>query len=402
MFVEQRETGDPQVVGFAPPMCFSGRLLRVARRAYMWHDSKNVRSAHLKDDRSQHGALPLRQLPDADVLNLHWVSGFLDHRLFIPAAARRAPLVWTLHDMNSFTGGCDCDLGCGRFSSQCGNCPFLGSEKENDLSRTIWKRKRAAYRRIAPGRLHLVTPSRWLAAEATRSSLLRDRPVTVIPNGLDVSVFSPKNRSLARQFFGLPHDKKVLLWVVWTKAGWDRGLKGGELFQQTLAGLKNHEDFLVVTVGGGNPLGNLPVPHVSLGHISDERLMALAYSAADLFVSSSMQDNFPYTMLEAMACGVPVVAFRVGGIPEIVREDVTGSLASLGDAAGMSKAICQTLADPARLSEMAANCRRIAVEEYSMETCAKRYTALYEKVLAANGVSRQEEGRPVPQMAAAQ
>lgn len=406
MFVARRELNDPNVIAFQRPRGLAAYLTRTARFAHLRSDSKRIEfavrtglSEYFSDDRSEHGANPLVQLPDADIFNLHWVSDFVDYRRFLPVASRRAPLVWTLHDMIPFTGGCFSTEGCDRFTSQCGGCPQLGSSSESDLSRRTWKRKRSAYQRIPPGRLHVVAPSRWLAAEAARSSLLRDVPITVIPHGLDAKVFSPKGRSFARQVLDLPQDKKIILWAAWAKAGGGRRLKGGELFVQSLQGLADQRDLLVVSVGAENRLADLGIPHISLGLIADERLMALAYSAADIYVTSSLQESFGYTILESMACGVPVVAFNVTGIPDLVRDGVTGTLALSSDAAGLRAAILHTFADPARLAWMGANCRRIAVQEYSSEIYARRYTALYEEVLAVNRASEKNAGHATSEFA---
>ncbi len=283
--------------------------------------------------------------------------------------------------MNPFTGGCHYDDGCGRFSLRCGKCPHLGSQEERDLSNKIWTRKRDAYSAIGPGRLHLVTPSRWLASEVKRSALFHNFPISVIPNGLDVTTFSPGDRNFARESFGIPKDKLVILCVA---AALDVRRTGLGILREALAGLKDHSDFLVATAGRGAAIQDLGLPHVSLGHLSDERLLSLAYNAADVFVCPSLQDNLPNTVLESMACGVPVVSFNVGGLPDMVREGITGSLVPAGDAPGLREAIVGILRDPARRAGLAANCRKIAMEEYSLEIQARQYIRLYETMLARN------------------
>ena len=387
MFVAQRDTADQKVVKFQPPNNLAGRLHRLARRRHMQKDLARIAAAqHLgaeifTDDRTQHGAEPLRQLPEGDIFHLHWVAGLVDYKMFLPGAARHAPLVWTLHDMNPFTGGCHYDESCGRYSLRCGRCPQLGSQEESDLSNQIWTRKRDAYLTISPGRLHVITPSRWLASEAKRSALFSGIPISVIPNGLDVVTFSPRDKNFARELFGIPKDKRVILCV----ADWlDNRRKGLGLLWEALAGLKDHTDFLVAILGQGVALQDLGMPHVSLGLVSDERLVSLAYSTADVFVCPSLQDNLPNTVLESMACGVPVVSFNVGGLPDMVREGITGNLVPAGNISGLREAIVGILRDPARRSAMAANCRQVAVGEYSLEIQARRYISLYETILARN------------------
>jgi glycosyltransferase involved in cell wall biosynthesis len=387
MFVAQRDTGDQDVVMFQSPNDLTVRLRRAARRRYLQWDLARIASAQrsgaeiFTDDRTPHGAEPLRQLPQGDIFHLHWVAGFVDYKLFLPGAARSAPLVWTLHDMNPFTGGCHYDASCGRYAFRCGVCPQLESEEETDLSNEIWRRKRDAYSSISPGRLHVITPSQWLASEAKRSALFNGFPVSVIPYGLDVTTFSPRNRTFAREFFGIPNDRLVILCIA---DRLDNRRKGLGPLREALAGLKDHPDFLLATIGQGDALQDSGMPHASLGYMNDDRLVSLAYSTADVFVCPSSQDNLPNTILESMACAVPVVSFSVGGVPEMVREGITGNLVPAGDIQGLREAIVGILRDRARRVAMAANCRQVAVGEYSLEIQAKRYISLYETILASN------------------
>ncbi len=387
MFVARRDTGDPGVVVFRPPNDFATLLRRAARWRHVRRDLARIKAARrlgddvLSYDRTLHGAEPLRQLPKGDIYQLHWVAGFVDCEMFLPRAAKSAPLVWTLHDMNPFTGGCHYDEGCGRHLVRCGECPLLGSHEETDLSNQIWTRKRDAYATLRPERLHIVTPSQWLASEARRSALFQGFPISVIPYGLDVTIFSPGERSSARELFGIPKDRLVILCVADSLKNPRKGL--GPLLE-ALAGLENHTDFLFTTLGLGVPLQGLAMSHVSLGYVRDDRLVSLAYSAADVVVSPSLQDNLPNTILESMACGVPVVGFNVGGIPDMVRENITGNLVSVGDIAGLRDAIVGILRNPIRRAAMAANCRRVVLEEYSLEVQARRYINLYEMILGRN------------------
>jgi len=387
MFVAQRDTRDKDVVAFQPPHNLAGRMRRVARRRHLRQDLARIAAAqHLGAelftyDRTEHGADPLWQLPEGDIFHLHWVAGFVDYKMFLPGAARRAPLVWTLHGMNPFTGGCHYDEGCGRYSLHCGRCPQLGSQEESDLSNKIWSRKRDAYFNIGPGGLHLITPSRWLASEAKRSALFNGLPISVIPNGLDVTTFSPRDKNFARELLGIPQDKLVILYVV---DRLDNRRKGLGLLREALAGLKDQTNFLLVTLGQAVAIQDLGMPHVSLGLVSDERILSLAYSSADVFVCPSLQDNLPNTVLESLACGVPIVSFNVGGLPDMVREGVTGYLVPAGNASGLREAIVGILRDPTRRAVMAAHCRQVAVAEYSLEIQARRYISLYETILARN------------------
>jgi glycosyltransferase involved in cell wall biosynthesis len=383
MFVARRQSFDPTVTTFAPPVGLVNSLRRGLRRRKIRRSFARYRTSRpagyesFSDDRTMHGSTLLSQLPACDVINLHWIGGFVDYQAFFVAAPQHTPVVWTLHDMNPFTGGCHYDHGCGRYTQGCGICPQLGSRDAADLSHRIWQRKREVFTQIEPGRLHIVATSQWMAATVQCSALLGSCPVTVIPLGLDVDDFAPRDRCLARAVLGVPHDARVLLFAA---ESLNNRRKGFSLLAQALAGLGDAAKLCMVSLGQSRPTLDSPLPHVHLGYISNDRLLSLVYSAADVFVCPSLQEAFGQTALEAMACGTPVVGFAVGGIPDIVRHGVSGLLVPPQDVVALRAAIVDLLRDAAGRAEMSVNCRRIAVEEYTLEAQARRYIELYERV----------------------
>ena len=386
MFVRKRTSQDSSVSavqqanGWLRRRLRAWRKQRIKREFEQYQGILGVDYDFFTDDRSIYRYEVLEQLPDCDVIHLHWIAGFIDYQTFFPEIARRKiPMIWTLHDMNPFTGGCHYDRGCGRFIEGCGACPQLKSSDARDLSRQIFLRKQFAFSQLAPDMLHLVTPSRWLAEEARRGALLRRFPVSVISNGLDTAVFAPRDRRTAREMFNIPLDRNVLLFV----AGSLKDVRKGLVFlQQAMAHLSNVERLLLVSVGKTEWATDMNIPYQALGMIDDDRLLSLAYSAADVFVIPSLQDNLPNTVMESLACGTPVVGFDVGGIPDMVRPSVTGLLTPPKDAAALGAAIADLLHQPERLAEMSENCRRIAVEEYDMTMQGRRYQQLYDTVCA--------------------
>jgi glycosyltransferase involved in cell wall biosynthesis len=384
MFVAHCGSGDRSVTAFSPPMDLRSRLRRVLQRELIWRDFVRYQSSrppgydYFTDDRSEHGAALVGQLPVCEVINLHWIAGFIDYRFFFSRVPNHIPIVWTFHDMNPFTGGCHYDEGCGRFVECCGGCPQLDSKDLHDLSGQIWRRKRKIFQQIEPDRLHIVTPSLWLAEEAKRSSLLGRFSSSVIPNGLDTDIFSPRDPSIARAVLELPQSARVVLFVAGSTENWRKGFV---FLVEALSALTELPNLFLVSLGGGKPALNSHIDHLHLGYAENDRLLSFAYSAADVFVISSLQDNFPNTVLEALACGTPVVGFSVGGIPEMVRSGVTGLLAPPGDERALAGAITYLLENEATRAEMSANCRRIATEEYSLQIQAKRYIKLYETLV---------------------
>ena len=316
-----------------------------------------------------------RVLPDADVYNLHWINRFIDPLPFFSSI--RKPVVWTLHDMNPFTGGCHYNAGCRSFEASCGACPQLGSSDPNDLSREIWTRKRDAYAGHAPV---IVCPSQWLAREASQSALFGAFEVRVIPYGVPHTVFRPRDASGMRRALGIPEDHAVLLFVAQST---DNNRKGFRRLQQALSRMEQDEVTLV-SIGGGHPDLGGNASHVHLGSIQSNVLLAACYSMADLFVIPSLQDNLPNTVLEAMACGTPVVGFDTGGIPDMVRPGETGWLAAeVGEAESLQHTIEAALTDTHR-ADMGRTCRTVVEQEYTLQRQAERYEALYAELLDAD------------------
>jgi glycosyltransferase involved in cell wall biosynthesis len=352
--------------------------INIAFRHYRTSRSKD--NELFSDVRSSFGCDLPKQLPPADVYNLHWIAGFVDYKAFYQHVHTSVPIVWTLHDMNPFTGGCHFDNGCGKYEMSCGGCPQLGSSKNKaDLSRQIYRRKRKIFGQIRAGGLHIVAPSRWLAQAAKRSSLLGKFPITTIPYGLDCDVFSPRDQSVARAALEIPARAKVVLFVA---DYLNDKRKGFALMNQALEGLKNLNNLFLICLGRNRLNITTSIPHISPGYIEDDRLLALIYSAADIYAIPSLQDNLPNTVLESLACAIPIVGFKVGGISDMIKQGVTGLLAPPGDISAFRNAMASLLKDASRLKSMAEACRRLAVEAYSLKLQAQRYVTLYRKISA--------------------
>lgn len=386
LLVQQKGTDDDTVLLFSPPRDVPTRFRRMIKRRLLRDrrkplSSRPAGSTFMSDDRSEHNGDALRQVPPSDVLNLHWVAGLIDYKDFFRRLPPSLPVVWTLHDMNPFTGGCHFDGGCGRFREHCGACPQMGSSKLDDFSAHVWKRKKDAFAPFdgnGANRMQVVAPSRWLAAEAEKSSLFGHLPVTVIPYGLETDRFQPRDRGLARQLFEIPSDAKVVLFL----ADWaNEKRKGLELLLEAIGGLEDVPGLFVFAVGR-NVSSKVPgVRSKTIEYVRDDLTLSLVYSATDVFVVPSLEDNLPLTALEALACGIPTVAFSVGGIPDVVRDGVTGTLVPVGDVRALRSAIANLLNDPERRASMAKESRRIAVQEYELEVQARRYLTLYQSVL---------------------
>ncbi len=324
-------------------------------------------------------------LTHCDVVNLHWVSDLLDYTT-LPRLTERIPVVWTFHDMNAFTGGCHYSGSCLRYLDTCGSCPLLRpSRGPNDATRRAFVRKRRVLLRIDPARLTIVCPSLWLAREAARSPLFRDFPVRVIPSGIDSGEYRPVAREDARRHFGLPASAPIVLFVA--ESVEDRR-KGFRLLLQAIAAIRDIPGLLLVTIGGGDVAALRDPVFRHLGPLHDGASMRAAYSAADVFAIPSLQDNFPNTVLEAMACATPVVGFDAGGIGEAVIDGRTGLLAPAGDGPALAPLLRRVLEDGRLRTALAAESRALIERDYTVELQARRYAALYAEAAAADRILR--------------
>jgi glycosyltransferase involved in cell wall biosynthesis len=308
-----------------------------------------------------------------DIVHLHWInSGFIN----IEGLANfKSPIVWTMHDMWVFTGGFHYDNNLGNYRDLAGKCSVLGSNKNNDLSFKILKRKEKAWRNL---NIHFVAPSNWLAKCARESYLLRNRDVRVIPNGLDFDAFRPMEQKLARQKLNLPLDKKFVLFGA-AQVDKDKR-KGYELFLQSLDYLSDDDfDFVVFgrkSLENSEKINNFKVHY--LGEINDEELLIAAYSACDVFVIPSVQENLSNMVVEAMACNIPVVAFNIGGMPDMIKHKENGWLAKPFEVNDLATGIKWCLENKNIFSD---NIRGAATEKFDLKIVAKQYRDLYQEII---------------------
>ena len=323
----------------------------------------------------------LKEIQEADILNFHWVAGTIDFS-HIPKALIGKPIIWTLHDMNPFTGGCHYAYTCKKYEKQCKACPLLGSNYEKDVANHNWEQKAIAYRNLD---INVVTPSRWLGECAAKSRLFSSFDVKIIPYGLPTNIFKPHLKSEIRRALNIPKKTKIILFGAVSINNLRKGFK---YLIEALDKITISSNFEIIILTFGAFPENLQVlsKHsiYSLGTISNELQPALAYSAADVFVLPSLQDNLPNTVIEAMACGVPVVGFDVGGIPDLIEHRKTGFLAKPENAVSLFEGITWVLSSPELHAQLSENCRAKAENRYDIKIQAGAYKQLYENLLKAH------------------
>jgi glycosyltransferase involved in cell wall biosynthesis len=339
----------------------------------------------------------------AGLVHLRWIPGLVGFPRSLNALQDK-PLVWTLHNMSPFTGGCHCTAGCDKFiTGGCAKCPQLGEpSSDKDLAGEGFAAKRAGY----AGLKLLVAPvSRWIGDCARQSVLMRDFPQATTPNSIDTNIFSPLPRRQSRAVFGLPPDRKIIVFSAWDIR---RRNKGIHILLRALnlsASRRLAQKPLLLIVGEASEKMSLQGHDCCFtGFIEDKAKLAAAYSAADLYVSPSFQDAFGRTTAEAQACGTPGIGFYNTGAEDIIRHGITGYLAkhpglpleggavppldgaylavdpdSIADLAAMvAKAL--TL-PPDEYTAMRHACREHALAEYTLELQAARLLLVYRRIL---------------------
>jgi glycosyltransferase involved in cell wall biosynthesis len=314
-----------------------------------------------------------------DIIHLNWIC-----EGFIPISEIKRiekPIVWTMHDMWPFTGGCHYSDQCLKYQQTCNSCPQLGSNKKNDLSSWVWGRKKKHWNTLD---LTIVSPSRWLAECAHKSSLFEKRKIITIPNGLDLNVFKPIDKSIARNLLNLPLDKKIILFGAVSATSNKR--KGFQYLFEALnyltdiGGFDNAEAVIFGSEKPKEQMGTkLKINY--LGNLPGDIALSLLYSAADVFVAPSLMENLALTIQESIACGTPVVAFNIGGNSDMIDHKKNGYLARPSDSLDLAQGIAWVLSDEKGWKSLSQNCRMKAVANFEISLISRQYAKLYQEIL---------------------
>jgi glycosyltransferase involved in cell wall biosynthesis len=357
-----------------------GALGRYADRLldqFVWNARKPGASLFTRTRSMARGGIA-PMLEGVDIAHLHWIAKWLDWPSLFEAIPREVPIVLTLHDSSFFAGGCHQTNGCVKFESRCSHCPMLKNDVFDLAAQGFHIRKKCFEGR----KIYPVPNSQWMAVHASKASLFKpfllEKPI--FP-GIDTTAFEPLDRSTCRQILGIPEDKFV---VCAGSADLSDSNKGMRLLLEALALLpvRIREKLLLLTYGAGalpNEVAGVPVHQV--GFVANERLLSTVYSAADIYVTPSQMETFGMTAAEAGACGLPVVCFATGGLPEIVQHEETGWLVDLmAGSQGLGHALEAAYESPEQCREMGRKGRERVVENFEIRKSTQQYIALYERI----------------------
>ncbi|TWV12275.1 glycosyltransferase [Bacteroidaceae bacterium HV4-6-C5C] len=326
------------------------------------------------------------EFQQADIIHLHWINqGMLSLNNIEKILASGKPVVWTMHDMWPCTGICHHARECTHYQQGCHHCPYIykgGSKK--DLSTRIFRKKQNIYK----GRhISFITCSQWLKGQAEKSALLTGHSITSIPNPINTNLFKPRDKKEAREACMLPQSIKLILFgsvkITDKRKGIDYLVEACNLLVKKYPELSAQLGVVVFGKRSEELEELLPLKVYPLDYVSNEHQMVDIYNAVDLYVTPSLEENLPNTIMEAMACGTPCVGFNVGGIPEMIDHLHNGYVAEYKSAEDLANGIHWVLTDSG-YSSLSEQAMRKAVSNYSEGIIAKKYIEIYNKVSGRN------------------
>jgi glycosyltransferase involved in cell wall biosynthesis len=318
--------------------------------------------------------IKLPKLDSCDVINIHWIEKFLSIHNLYELTKLNKPIVWTLHDMKPFTGGCHYSAGCDSFINNCKVCPQL-IDDSCSLTSKVLDMKREIFEN---SNITIVTPSVWLGEEVGKSTVFKNKRVEVIPNGVDSTIFKPMDKKLAKNYLGIDENSIVLTFGVMSHA---EKRKGFDELIESIKLLKNKiTDKNVIALFFGTALNqNFPIPSINIGRIDDDKKLSIVYSAADIFILPSLEDNLPNTILESLSCQTPIVAFDTGGAKDIINDD-NGKIVPKGDIKALSDEIYNLIIDKNQREKKGKNGRELILLKYQLQHQADAYIELFKEL----------------------
>ena len=310
-------------------------------------------------------------LREADIIVLHWVNSFLSPKSLKKILALGKPVIWIMHDMWPYTGGCHYDMYCGQYQEGCRDCPLLTHKSGRDVSSINFKDKYEVYSQFD---FYVIGPSRCIVKNVQSSYLLRDKMVHYIPNCINTKVYYPRDKEQVKRKLQLPSDKKIVLFGA-DNAGTENKYKGFSYLLKALEHLNDKEIFLLIFGRtSSKTLQNIKLNYQAVGYIENEEKMAEMYSVADVMVTPSIQEAFGFTCCEALACGTPVTAFGVGGLLDQIEHKKNGYLAELYNSEDLAQGISYCISHSEELGQAA--CK--SAQHFSYEVVGKQYKELFE------------------------
>jgi glycosyltransferase involved in cell wall biosynthesis len=382
MLVCDKQTDDENVVSVNPN--WWKRKINFVRFAYeRWviflhnrFSRKNLFAVSIANTGTDISKHPL--VKEADIIHLHWINqGFLSLNNIRKLIESGKPVVWTMHDMWPVTGICHHARDCDNFMRKCEQCFFIHS-KSSGLSNKIFQKKETY---IFQNKISLVGCSKWMTSKIQKSTLSKNENILSLPNPIDINIFTQTNKTDARKKLNLPLEKKLILFGALITTDKRKGID--YLFQAINI---SHSKEIELVVFGQAKAGidkQLCVKINSMGYLTNNEQIIALYNAVDIFVTASLEENLPNTIMESMACGTPCVGFDTGGIPEMIDHKQNGYVAEYKNAEDLANGIEWVLENTEKLN-LSDACVKKVKENYSESVVAEKYLSLYHNLLKDN------------------
>ena len=357
---------------------------RVVQKFYINPNRSSLTDTYFSFNYTNVNSSNNRPILEADIINLHWIDKFIGDKSLKYMVENNKPIVWTLHDEKPYTGGCHYTAGCTNFQENCDNCPQM----EETMFSVASKALESKIEILRNANLTIVTPSQWLAKEARKSSLFKNCRVECIPNSIELDIFKPYNKQDVKNELGMPSDSITIMFGAHDNKSKRKG------FSYLLDAMKlclNDNNFMsmcndkklnIVTVGIPNSdISALPIDVYDFGFIDDDIKMAKIYSATNLFILPSLEDNLPNTMLEAYACETMVIGFDTGGIPDVVKDNINGYVVEKADSKALSESILKAINNPDIMTKFGQVGRNLINEKFKLSDQTNSYLNLFNDIL---------------------
>lgn len=332
----------------------------------------------------------------ADIINLHWVAHMVSPQFINRIIRLGKPIIWTLHDERPFTGGCHYTAGCNGFETGCRECLQLQDDWAELPASSVEEMAHALH----GANLTVVAPSAWLAKEAGKSKLFKDFRIEVIPNGIETDIFFPEDKLQSKKGLGIDPNAVVLMFgaqmIGEKRKGFSKLIDALEicLEVESFTNKCDSGKIIIFCLGeADDEINNIPITKHILGYLNDDNMLRKVYSAANAFILPSLEDNFPNTILESMACGTPVIAFDTGGATDIISNDC-GIIVPQGDTLALADAIIKFSLDTTLQQNLTSKCRVKIESHYTIKHQAEKYLALFNEV--KNNYQKQKTKRIAP------
>jgi glycosyltransferase involved in cell wall biosynthesis len=345
-----------------------------------------ISNTHFSLDYCDYDFEYLDSIKNADIIHLHWVAGFISSKSLLRLSLLQKPICWTLHDLRPITGGCHFSAGCNGYWSNCEECPQI-INNHYDLTQLSLEGQKVAVKYVNP---FFIAPSSWLLDCIVKSTIGRNANSKLIPYGIDTDVFKPKEKKIARERLKLKQD---VFYIFLGAHSFEEKRKGIGNALETLNIIKSNRDFdkkinsgeirIAMAGSGGEHLNPNGWIIDKLGYIDQNHMIDL-YSACDLMLFTSSEDNLPLMIMEACSCGLPVVAFDVGGIKDIIKNNIGGMLVNFPDCHSMAKTCIELIKDASKRGAIGIEARDQVINKFSLNKQTQSYIDTYKKQIVSH------------------